>query len=205
MTDQEGEDFKRELLFKFSLLKQSYPSADIPEVSVHSDYRTLKNSYDSVLRKVSLNSSVDSYKQWLIAGFLLVEFFLGNMLKFDMEGYTRQQMVQMHKYDTLLIELGEKSYVPEGSRWPVELRLLGIIIMNAAMFVLMKTVQNKSGSMNIFGMFNNLSSSSQPTRQSTTNNGRRRRMRGPDVDIDDMPDLPDIDDPVEDENFDTAM
>jgi hypothetical protein len=42
----------------------------------------------------------------------------GNFLGFDMQGFTKQQMLSMHDYERLLVELGEKSYVPEGSKWP---------------------------------------------------------------------------------------
>ena len=42
----------------------------------------------------------------------------------------------MNKYEHLLIELGEKNYVPEGSKWPVEIRLLFTIVINAAIFII---------------------------------------------------------------------
>ena len=35
--EQQEEDAKRELLFKFDLLRKSYPAATIPEYSIHTE------------------------------------------------------------------------------------------------------------------------------------------------------------------------
>ena len=184
MTEQEEEDVKREYLFKFELLKKSYPSANVPEYTIHSDLETVKKSYDNTLRMLSLDASVEQYEKYLIAGFAVCEFALGNFLGFDMEGFTRQQIISMQTYRTLLVELGEKSYVPTGSKWPVELRLLGLIAMNAAFFVVSKMIMKKTGG-DIMGMMNNMmgggSTPSAPARP-------KRKMRGPNIDLDEIPD-----------------
>jgi hypothetical protein len=151
----------------------------------------MKKSYETTLRRLSLDSSVDGYKQFLIGGFLAAEFVVGNWLNFDMKGFTQQQIVQMNKYERLLIELGEKSYVPEESRWPVELRLLSMIIMNAAFFVLSKMIAKKSGA-NLLGMFNNMSGGLNNVVNNQPNNKKpvkKNRMKGPDIDIEDLPDV----------------
>ena len=186
MNEHEEEDAKRELLFKFDLLRKSYPTAVIPEdFSIHTDYDSMKKSYDSVLRRLSLDTSVEQYKTYLIGGFMACEFVFGNFLGFDMQGFTQQQIISMHSYERLLIELGEKSYVPTGSKWPVELRLLFMIIMNAAFFIISKMIMKKTGA-NLMGMINGMNAtpavSSKP----------RRKMRGPDIDLDDIPDVGDL-------------
>jgi hypothetical protein len=170
-------------MFKFDLLKKSYPNSVIPEYSIHSDYTNMKKSYDSTVRRLSLDSSVESYKTWLLGGFMAAEFIFGNFLGFDMQGFTQQQILSMSSYDRLLIELGEKSYVPTGSKWPVELRLLGLILMNAAFFVVSRMIMKKTGA-NLLGMINGMNSA--PPAAST--GARKRRMRGPNVDLDDIPD-----------------
>ena len=88
-----------------------------------------------------------------------------------MQDFTKQQIVNMNKYEYLLIELGEKNYVPEGSKWPVEIRLLFTILINAAIFIVTKMVMKKIGS-NLFGV-NDEQAQQVP----------KRRMRGPDANL----------------------
>ena len=182
MGEQEEEDRKRELLFKFDLLRKSYPNAIIPDFSVHSDLSSMQRSYDDSVRRLSLDSTVENYKTYLIGGFMLCEFIFGNFLGFDMQGFTQQQILSMNSYEKLLIELGEKSYVPTGSRWPVELRLLFLIIMNAAFFIVSKMIMKKTGAnlMNMINGMNTVSASQGPPQ-------RKRKMRGPNIDINDIP------------------
>ena len=187
MNEQKEEDAKRELLFKFDLLRKSYPSSIIPEYTVHTDIRTMQKSYGDSVRRLSLDSSVENYKTYIVYGFMGCEFIFGNFLGFDMQGFTQQQILSMNSYEKLLIELGEKSYVPTGSKWPVELRLLFMIIMNAAFFVISKMIMKKTGA-NILGMVNSMNAA--PTQASTPTH-RKRRMKGPNID------LPDIDDTTE--------
>lgn len=188
MNEQQEEDMKRELLFKFDLLRKSYPAASIPDYSIHTELNTLQRSYDDCVRRLSLDSTVESYKTYLVYGFMGCEFVFGNFLGFDMEGFTQQQIISMHSYEKLLIELGEKSYVPSGSKWPVELRLLFLIIMNAAFFVISKMIMKKTGS-NLMGMINTMQGSNQQPSVTPGQSQRKRRMRGPNIDIGDIPDL----------------
>lgn len=188
VSEYEEEDKKREIIFKFGLLKKSYPGAalTIPEYTVHSDFREMQKSYDDTVRRLSLDSTVDNYKTYLIGGFMVVEFVFGNFLGFDMQGFTQQQIVSMHSYEKLLIELGEKSYVPTGSKWPVELRLLFLIIMNAAFFIVSKMIMRKTGA-NLLNMVNSMNTTSQPPASARP----KRRMKGPNINLDDIPDVDD--------------
>jgi hypothetical protein len=186
--NEDEEDLKREMLFKFDLLKKSYGNnQNIPEFTIHSDYNTMEHSYENTLRKLSIDSTVDNYKTYLIGGFMLVEFVLGKFLKFDMEGFTQQQIVNMSSYERLLIELGEKSYTPGGSDWPVEIRLVFLIIINAAFFVVSKILMKNTGT-NILNMINSMNVNSNP--QAPVNEPKRK-MRGPDISFDDLDDLSD--------------
>ena len=59
---QDDEDLKRELLFKFDLLRKSYKNANIPEFTIHSDYSTMQRTYDSTIRQVNVDSNIETYK-----------------------------------------------------------------------------------------------------------------------------------------------
>jgi hypothetical protein len=138
---------KRELLFRFDILKKSYKEATIPEFTEYTDLVTMERVYEDTVRKVGLDAKVEGYKKFLTMGFFGVEFLFTNFLKVDMSGFAKQQMSSMGTYERLLIELGEKAMIEKSkSQWPVEVRLLFTIVMNAVIFLLMKNVM--SGGMN---------------------------------------------------------
>ena len=182
---------KRELLFRFSILRKSYPMATIPEYTEYSDLETMKKSYDDTVRHIHLDSTVDSYKKYLVWGFMGVEYILGNWFKFDMSGFTQQQVLSMSSYERLLIELGEKSYVSGPSNWPVEIRLLAVIIMNAAFFIVSKMIMNKTGA-NIMGMMNSMNiqkpQNTTPSTSQSPQAPQKKKMQGPNVSLSDLDD-----------------
>ena len=96
---------------------------------------------------------------------MAIEYLLGRFLKFDMKGFTQQQMVNMSSYDKLLVELGEKSYVPQSKQWSVEIRLMCLILFNAGIFIASKMFMKGTGN-NILNMMNTLSkNTTQPTKK----------------------------------------
>jgi hypothetical protein len=142
----------------------------------------MKQTYENTVRKLSIESSVDNYKTYLIGGFMVVEFILGSWMGFDMEGFTQHQISTLGSYERLLVELGEKSYVDEESQWPVEVRLLGLIIMNAAFFIVSKLVTKKTGSSNILNFLASMNSA-RPEPKKT------RPMKGPKMDYTQFPNV----------------
>lgn len=179
LNDEEQDELKRELLFKFELLKKTYKNVEIPEFTMHSDYMNMKRAYETTLRRVQIENNVESYKTYLIGGFMVMEFILGHWLKFDMQGFTQQQILNMTKYERLLIELGEKNYIPEGQDWPVEVRLLFMIIINAGVFIIGKLIMKKTGT-NFMSMMNSMNTFNQVP--------IKRKMKGPSIDVSNLPD-----------------
>lgn len=177
----EDEDLKREMLFKFDLLRKSYKEHNIPTFTIHSDLSMMTRSYEDTVRRLSLDSSVETYKRYLIGAFMLIEYALGRWLKFDMKGYTQQQIVSMSSYEKLLIEIGEKSYMPEGEQWSVEIRLVFLVIINTAFFLVGKMIMNKTGS-NIMNAINSMNRAAPPE-------APKKKMQGPNINLDDLPDL----------------
>lgn len=173
IIDPDEENSKQEYLFKFDILRKSYKDQFIPQFDMNCDLDTIQKSYNATIRKVSLDATVENYKMYLTCGFMLIEFLCGNILKFDMQGFTQQQLLSMNNYERLLIELGEKTYVPTGSQWPVEIRLISMIIMNAAIFIFSKMIFKKTGT-NFINMFSNLN-----------NPMKKRKMKGPNINFED--------------------
>lgn len=144
-TDEISEaEEKRQLLFKFEMLKKKYKESAglVPEYTVMSDLAMMRRSYDDTVQRVVLDATVEDYKSYFRTACWGIEWAL-NHFGFDITGFTTDQMSKMNTYERLLIELCEKHYNPEGSSIPVELRLLGMILMNAAAFVAMRLLAKK--------------------------------------------------------------
>jgi hypothetical protein len=108
-------------------------------------------------------------------GFMACEIVLGKV-GFDMEGYTQQQTLYMAKYEKLLIELGEKSYVPASiSKWPVEIRLMALVLFQTTIFIVSKIIAKKTN-VNLLQMYNSVNGAYelQQTRYKSTSDGGGR-------------------------------
>jgi len=181
--EQDEEQKLRQYLYKFDLLRMSHNGADIPKFTINSDPEYVAKTYDDILRNLSMTDNITKYKKYLMFGFMGVEALGGNVLGFDMKGFTKQQQVEMSSYDKLLIELGEKNYTPK-SNWPVELRLLGMIIMNAAFFVASKMALKATGT-DVLTSMNAAANAGVAT--SNIQQRKKQRMSGPDINLDDIP------------------
>ena len=147
------------------------------------------------VRRLSMDSKVEKYKSYLMGAFMATEYVFGHFLGFDMQGYTQQQILQMNSYEKLLIEIGEKSYVPESvSKFPVEVRLLFLVIMNAAIFIGSKMLMAKTGA-NLLNMINSMNNfnktpTAPPMPPMNANQPRprfmKRKMRGPNINVNDL-------------------
>jgi hypothetical protein len=140
-TAQDEVERRRDLMFRFDILKKSYKEAAIPEISQFMDVETLDKMYQDTVRRVALDSKVEGYRRFLNMGFMGIELLFSNVLKLDMTGFAKQQMMSMNSYERILIELGEKSLLDKTkSQWPAEVRLMFTIVMNAVIFVMGKAV-----------------------------------------------------------------
>ena len=175
---------KADLLFKFMVLKKQYPNVDIPEFTEHSEINNMRRVYDQIIRRVSLDSSVDNYKNYLAGGFMVLEWVATNWLGIDISGFAQQQTAGMNRYERLLVELGEKNYSTTGSRFPVEIRLIFLIIFQAGLFYVQKMIfaGNDNGGNFMNSFFGGAGGQPQQQQQ------RRRRapMRGPTITPDEV-------------------
>ncbi len=139
------ENKKRDILFRFDILKKSYKNVNIPDFNMYSDIKTMENTYQMTLRQVRLDSQVSNYKTYIMAFFMIVEFVLGKFMKFDMEGYSQFQMASMNSYEKLLFELGEKSIEKMKTQMAVEFRLIGLFVVQTVIFLIAKKLMKSTG------------------------------------------------------------
>jgi hypothetical protein len=69
---------------------------------------------------------------------MFIEVIGVKLLKLNMSGYTMSQLRIMNRYDALFIELGEKYLVSSGSNWPVEARIVMMMLFNAVIFLVVR-------------------------------------------------------------------
>jgi hypothetical protein len=137
---------KEEYLWRFKILKKGNPKKkDIPEFNEHDDLTAIKLAYERTVKEVHLDRNVSSYRTYLVGGFVALEFVAKNYMDIDLEGFAPQQIQMMDQYDSLLVELGERSYNRWGMNLPVEVKLIGMILIQAGLFYLCKCVSDKKG------------------------------------------------------------
>ena len=195
-SDDDKNARRTELLNKFKKLKKLYKEASIPEFTEYTDLTIMEREYSQICKDLHIESSVDNSKRYLTMGFGVVEFIVKKFLNFEeISGFAAEQMIKMNQYDQILYELGEK-HQPDPSKkgLPPEVKLMGIILFNAVVFVGMKMLMKGPGN----AVFNNIilpnlggsgpASSPPPNRPAPKNHPApgHKTMKGPDINFDDL-------------------
>lgn len=139
---------REEYLWRFRILKKKYGrnlSVQIPEWNEFSDLSMMKKSYERTIRELYLDDTVETYRTYLVGSWIFMEYSCTEWLNIDLGGFAVQQINMMYKYDSLLIELGEKSCERWTTNLPVEVRLIGMVVIQAAMFYLGKIITDRMG------------------------------------------------------------
>lgn len=146
ISQEEKEEMeKQEYLARFRILKKGNPNyKEFPDYTEHTPVPALKKMYNETVKMIQLEENVDSYKTWLQVGFFLIEIGLCKA-GLDFKGFAKVQMKKMNKYEKMLIELGEKSYSNFTNNWPVEIRLIGVLIADALVFYICKIAADYMG------------------------------------------------------------
>jgi hypothetical protein len=180
------DDMKRELLFKIELYKKNNPNTDIPALNFNDDIKLIEFHYRQCIKISSVTSKSEQYKTYLIGSFMVIELLFGKFLKFDMKGFAQEQISKMTAYEELLMELGEKQYVHIESQWPVEVRLLILVITNTAMFIFMKMLTNKIG-FDVSGIMSKLGGLEKAMAGGSGETSEpKKSMKGPTINFDDL-------------------
>ena len=188
MTPEEKEAMeKEEFIWRFRILKKKYknPSIEIPDYNEHSDLPTMKRNYDRTIKELYLAESVETYRSYLLGSWIVMEFVSTQWLAIDLSGFTVQQTKMMHKYDSLLIELGEKSRERWGMNLPIEVRLLGFILLQAGIFYLGKIIASKFGN-NVSEIFKGVTGQPPDIKPSKKDDSKDKKTRGPRIKASDI-------------------
>lgn len=165
--DEETQKERNAVYFKYEVLRRMHPNASIPEFTLYSDPKLMSQKYEMLTKKLSLDSSVENWKRYMIVFVMGCEVALGK-INFDMEGFAQQQIMSMNTYDQLLVEMAEKSYVPSGSsKWSPEIRLFMMLTMNVVLFVVSKMIFKKTGT-NLLGTINSMTNTAERSMKEPT-------------------------------------
>lgn len=145
MTPIEQAQWREEFRVKFGLLRSAFRDFSIPAIDPQEPLEMVHARYERYIRHIHISGAADSYRNYLILMFLVIELLATQVLGLPCNGYTMAQMRSMSKYEQLLIQLGEKWYVPGGSDWPVEYRIIFLALFNALVFMGMKYLSQYVG------------------------------------------------------------
>ena len=147
LTPEEREIKEREeYTWRFRILRKQYKkNINLPTFTEFTPLETIKLQYKQIIREMALDDNVDTYRTYLFGSWLAIEFVCTQWVGVDLSGFTKYQALMLHKYDKLLIELGEKSRGAWGANLPVEVRLIGLVLFQAGVFYLIKVVAGKFG------------------------------------------------------------
>ena len=175
---------REEYIWRFKIIKKKYKNKDIHEYNEHDDLQEMKTAYNRLTRDLELDTNVEAYKSYLIGGFMLTEWVCNEFIGIDMRGYAAQQMKIQHKYDSLLIELGEKSRTRWGMNLPVEAKLVGFILFQAGIFYLGKVIAARGGG-TAYEIFKGMAGYD-PMEETAPPTKKKKKMKGPSVSVDDI-------------------
>lgn len=187
--EEREEKEKQEYLWKFDVLKRSYPRFRTEiTFNEHSDLHTMKLAYQKAIREVKLDENVKSYRRYLGFCFLGMEWLCVHYFGIEeFDQFANSQLKIMDEYDVLLIELGEKQYNSWTSNLPVEIRLLGLVVFQAIIFYIIKMIAKNKGDMaaemfrNMVGAKNIPISEAEDESSTPEPAPAPRRMRGPTI------------------------
>jgi hypothetical protein len=127
---------REELIVKFRTLKKAYPqNKDLQLISVgdYDDLDTMRKMYKRTVTEIAFDKKISNYRYYLTISFMVVEYAFKH-LGVNMDGFAKHQTKCMDDYNSLLVELGEKTQGSWMDNFPVEVRLMGLVLFQTAVF-----------------------------------------------------------------------
>lgn len=134
------------------------PIPTIPDIESDSEESVEQPSIpiskpNQVVEKPKFN--IDNWNIYLHLFFLAIEFLFVRVFGLDMKGYASHQIKSISSYKEILIELCEKYFVESDRKWPVEVRLLIVMLLNTVIFFAVKFLSNMLGGDGISSLIQN--------------------------------------------------
>lgn len=130
---------------RFLILQRSFPEWHIALPAEDSTLDFIHSLYESYVRQINIHASSNYFKMFLIILFIGIE--LGARAKgIDLSGYAKYQISNMKRYTGVLLELGEKYSTSSQSEWSPEMRMVGIALLQALVFLAAKYAERFTGS-----------------------------------------------------------
>jgi hypothetical protein len=125
---------------RIQVIKRGWPDLYVPEECDRAKISllALTKYYKKLKSRVFAEECSGGYKKWLIAMFVFLEVLCVRVFKIDMNGFTMNQIQAMNSYQALLLELAEKYGSSYRSYFPVELRLMFMVLVNGVIFFVLK-------------------------------------------------------------------
>jgi hypothetical protein len=131
-TEEELQDEYRALLKR---LRRMYPYLEIEMPPAGTSSKRLRKIYRYYVDEVSTAEGLEKYKIGLIVAFAILEV-VGKKIGLPCDGYAELQQDQLANYHSMLVEFGDRDYFGFARSWPVEARLLGMMLLNMAFLVM---------------------------------------------------------------------
>ena len=210
-----SQDKINEYLEKYEILRITYPEENLPQLHAFMDPTHIINTYEQQFKRVTMMANLNEYKMYLMIMFLAVEYGLKYTFDVDMYGFVKQQLKFSHKYDKLLLQLGEREYMSFGDNWPAEVKIVVMFGFHIIIFFASKQIGKKFGQgasdtiqdvlvnvgnvtdagnisanpmAGLFNMFmgGNIRPAAAPAPGTHAPPAEKKTMRGPTVDLDDI-------------------
>lgn len=148
MSTEEQNNMRVIFKAKFGKLRIDHPSMNIQDPPETYTLDQIHDVYHNYVKQIVISMNSDQWRSCLVLFFLGIEFFGIKVLGLDFRGFTMAQVKSMHRYDSLLVELGEKYYSQGASSWSVEHRFMAMAGFNAIIFVIIKFISEYIGGEN---------------------------------------------------------
>jgi len=145
MSEAEKESIRTRIKINFQSIAANFPVYGITPADYSDDtpLEVLYVRYENYVRNIRIRREMESYKIYLVIGWLLTQCFLKKM-NLPIDGYIVNQIRMMSSYDRMLEELAETNYVQaqaaiasgeDNAQWSALWRIAFVSLFHALVLV----------------------------------------------------------------------